>query len=168
MWPSEKHHLCSWVLSVETARQHYPDTWLVTDDAGARLLVDGLGLQFKRVTTDLNALAQHDPDWWALGKICTYRLQTEPFVHLDSDSFLWKRLPARLEHADVFAEYYYSFHPAPQYLPERLEHEFRSRAGAWLPKEWIWYGRTFNHRQVACCGLVGGNRWDSNRAAQIG
>jgi hypothetical protein len=40
MWPSEKHHLCSWVLSVETARQHYPDTWLVTDNAGARMLMD--------------------------------------------------------------------------------------------------------------------------------
>jgi hypothetical protein len=77
---------------------------LVTDDAGARMLVDGLGLQFTRVSTELNALAKHDPDWWNLGKIHAYHLQMEPFVHIDSDVFLWKRLPPRLEHADVFAQ----------------------------------------------------------------
>jgi hypothetical protein len=62
MWPGVKHHLLAWALSFETARRRYPDTWLITDDAGARMLVDGVGLQFKRVSTELNALAQHNPD----------------------------------------------------------------------------------------------------------
>src|SRR6266567_9051444 len=61
-WTSELHHLFGWVLSVETARQHYPQTALYTDDAGARLLVDQVGLQFDYVSTALNALDAHDPN----------------------------------------------------------------------------------------------------------
>ena len=51
------------------ARRHYPTTCLVTDDEGARLLIDGLRLPFARVSTALNALRDEDPEWWALGKI---------------------------------------------------------------------------------------------------
>lgn len=160
-WPSEKHHLLSWVLSVETARQHYPDTLLVTDNAGAQLLVDGLGLQFSHVSTELNALAQHDPDWWTLGKLYTYHLQTEPFVHLDSDLFLWKRLPARLERADVFAQ---NCSPvsanSPVYQPERLRCALGPGTGGWLPEEWLWYGHTIKHQRAEACCIVGGNRTD--------
>jgi hypothetical protein len=152
-WPSAKHHLLAWVLSLETARQHYPDTWLITDDAGARMLVDGIGLQFRRVSTELNALAQHDTDWWAAGKIYAYRMQTEPFVHIDNDVFLWKRLPARLERADVFAQNPESLVAATNYQPELLD---RALSDAWLPDEWRWYQR-LSKRQAYCCGILGGN-----------
>src|SRR5262245_5668599 len=94
MWISEKHHLLAWVLSVETARQHYPDTVLYTDSDGARLLVDALSLPFRCVSTTLDALADRDVAWWNLGKLCAYRAQEEPFLHIDSDVFLWRPLPA--------------------------------------------------------------------------
>lgn len=100
-WASELHHWLAWILSVETARQHYPDTWLYTDDAGAEILVGQLGLPFVHVSTALNALASCDPDWWALGKVYTYSLQTAPFVHIDADVFLWKLLPERLSHISL-------------------------------------------------------------------
>ena len=45
-WKSEKHHLLAWILSVETARKHYPETVLHTDDDGANLFLNGLGLEF--------------------------------------------------------------------------------------------------------------------------
>jgi hypothetical protein len=158
-WPSACHHLFAWVLSVETARRHYADTCLITDDAGARLRVDGLGLRFRHVSTELNALAHHDPDWWALGKIYAYRLQTEPFVHIDSDVFLWKPLPERLARADVFAQ-----NPEPigwgtVYRPELLEGALCQTAGSWLPEEWRWY-RGAHDRRAECCGIFGGNRID--------
>ncbi len=155
-WPSEKHRWLAWALSVETARQHYPDTWLITDDAGARMLVDGLGLPFTRVSTELNALAQHDSEWWALGKIYAYWMQTEPFVHVDNDVFLWKRLPTRLERADVFAQSPEPLTAAPYYQPEQLEQVLSHVQDAWLPDEWRWYQRTHN-RLGYCCGIFGGN-----------
>jgi hypothetical protein len=54
IWASERHHLLAWILSVETARQHYPDTILYTDAEGARLLVDTLQLPFRQVSTMLD------------------------------------------------------------------------------------------------------------------
>src|SRR5437588_499165 len=103
-WLSEKHHLLAWVLSFETARKHYPKTSLVTDHAGAKMLVDGIGLAFDSVSTELDALACRDPRLWMLGKLYAYRAQTEPFVHLDTDVILWKRLPTGVEGAPVFAQ----------------------------------------------------------------
>lgn len=50
-WFSEKHHLLGWVLSVETASKHYSKTSLFTDDKGARMLVDSIGLEFDHVST---------------------------------------------------------------------------------------------------------------------
>jgi hypothetical protein len=158
-WPSERHYLFAWVLSVETARRHYPDTWLITDDAGARLLVDRLGLRFARVSTDLNALAHHDPEWWALGKVYAYRMQTEPFIHIDSDVFLWKPLPGRLECADVFAQNPEPLASFTHYQPERLEQAIGRARNGWLPEEWRWYARA-RERRGECCGIFGGNRID--------
>lgn len=82
IWFSNKHHLLSWVLSVKTVRQHYPNTALFTDREGVQILVDGIGLEFDQISTDLDVLAEYDPQWWALGKVYTYRAQTEPLSML--------------------------------------------------------------------------------------
>lgn len=154
-WPSDLHHLLAWVLSVETARQHYPETCLVTDDAGARMLVEGLGLPFTYVSIELNRLAQYDPEWWALGKIYAYHLQTEPFIHIDSDVFLWKRLTSRIERADVFAQCPEPFESFTFYRPEQIEQLLLRAPDGWLPDAWLWY-RHMHKRYGACCGVFGG------------
>ena len=100
-WASELHHWIAWGLSVETARRHYPHTCLVTDDEGARILIDELQLPFTSVTVCLNRLRDADPEWWALGKLEAYRRQREPFVHVDTDVFLWNALPAHVAAAPV-------------------------------------------------------------------
>lgn len=70
-WLSDRHHLFSWVLSVECARSHFEELLLYSDDDGAALLVDGLALPFTGVSTDLNSLKDQDSDWWMLGKLHT-------------------------------------------------------------------------------------------------
>jgi Family of unknown function (DUF6734) len=97
VWSSRKHQLLAWTLSFQTARKHYGKTSLFTDDEGARILIDGIGLEFDTVSVDLNELAHSDPEWWTLGKMMTYRAQAEPFVHIDEDVFLWQRLPRELD-----------------------------------------------------------------------
>jgi len=159
-WPSEFHHALAWSLSVQEASRHYSDTWLYTDDDGARLLVDDLRLPFAQIRTDLNALAEFDPGWWTLGKIYTSRLQTEPFMHVDADVFLWLPLPERLERADVFAQNPEPFTPgASYYAPERIERALASVKG-WLPDEWTWYRSSHRMLRGECCGVFGGNRLD--------
>ncbi len=157
-WYSEKHHLLSWILSSERARQHYPETVLITDDDGVRMLVDGLGLEFKSVSTELNALKTSDPEWWVYGKLHAYRAQNQPFVHLDNDVFLWKALPERVISAPVFAQNpeYFSFGDENAwYRPEVFKEIIKSNHG-WLPEEFNWYVSEC-HNQAMCCGIFGGN-----------
>ena len=156
-WASQLHHLLGWVISVQTAKQHYSRTSLFTDDAGAEILVDGVGLQFDQVTTDLNALHDHDPDWWAVGKIFTHTLQHEPYVHIDNDVFLWKRLPDRMEKSPVLAQnpelYDYGY---SRYQVANFEFAVNS-VGGWLPEELKTYLPLGGILRAECCGVVGGN-----------
>jgi hypothetical protein len=171
-WASEKHHLLSCILSFQTARKHFHKTALFTDEKGARMLIEGLGLEFDTVSTELNALRNHDPKWWALGKLYTYRLQTEPFIHIDSDVFFWKLFPVNSE-ATLWAQ---NPEVASCYMPERFEAVIRKVPGGWLPTEWEWY-RSREHAQRAgscgiCCGVFGGSHMDfiryyANLAMQI-
>ena len=163
-WFSEKYHLLSWILSLETARKHYSNTILVTDDAGAKMLIDGMGLEFDSVSTELNELQLYDPDWWILGKLWAYRCQTEPFVHIDNDVFLWKALPDAVATAPVLAqnpEYFvFGDHNATcwWYRPEIFDARVKG-ANGWLPEEWNW--SIANRRELAyCCGILGGNQID--------
>ena len=159
-WATLRHQLLGWILSVETARQHYPHTTLVTDDEGAEMLVAGLGLHFEQVSTALNRLDGHDPEWWAFGKLVAHTLQTEPFVHLDNDVFLWQRLPAGVEAADVCAQNPEVFdYGCSYYRPEQFEFAIQ-RVGGWLPAEMESYMPVGGVQWAVCCGLVGGNRVD--------
>ncbi len=156
-WYSDWHHWLGWALSLHTASRFYPDTHLVTDDHGATILIDKLQLPFAHVSTQLNEIASEDADWWSLGKIEAYRLQRKPFVHVDADVFLWKRLPVHVEEADVFTQ-----NPEPivtgetLYTPDEVD---RVIGKGWLPKEWAWYKREREPRSE-CCGVFGGNRTD--------
>jgi len=164
-WASDWHHWLSWGLSVHAARRHYPDTCLVTDDAGARILVDALGLPFARVSTALNALDDADPQWWALGKLEAYRRQTAPFVHIDADVFLWKKLRRGVSGCGVFAQ---NPEPIPSldtcYRPDIVEDclggRGNGRGNGWIPREWRWYRGARPSWRAECCGIFGGTRTD--------
>jgi hypothetical protein len=160
VWRSPLDHLLSWVLSVHTARRHYPRTTLLTDDEGARLLADGLRLPFDEVSTGLNALDKHDPGWWALGKLHAYRAQTEPFVHIDNDVFLWQPLPEQITSAPVFAQNPEHFDCGIVYRPDLLERALAEGGSVWLPAEWVWYRAGGRRQRGECCGVFGGNRLD--------
>ena len=159
-WRTSRQHSLSWILSVEAARPHFGETALYTDDEGAALLIDGLGIPFDYVSTALNELDDQDPDWWMLGKLHTYRLQREPFVHMDSDVYLWKPLPQRLLTAPVLAQSPDHTRWLPWYDAEFCESTIRSQGDGWIPIEWCWYRATAATQQAACCGIVGGNDLD--------
>jgi hypothetical protein len=161
-WLSEKHHLLSWILSVGEASRHFSQTCLITDSEGARLLVDALELPFSHVDLLFDRLlaASCDHEWWVLGKLTAYAAQTEPFIHLDHDVFLWNRLPENLAGAAVLAQNPEIFFLEDQSL-YRLE-PFLSgieRFGGWLPKEWVWYAAE-RGTHALCCGIFGGNHLD--------
>ncbi|MDQ1427228.1 MAG: hypothetical protein QOK39_704 [Acidimicrobiaceae bacterium] len=140
---------------------HYRPAVLHTDDAGARLLVDGVGLEFDEVHTTINALRDEDPGWWALGKLHTYREQSAPFVHVDSDVFLWKALDPVVASAPVFAQNPEGIEPGRSfYRPDVLEAAVAGVAGGWLPPEWRWYRASGLAPRAESCGILGANRLD--------
>jgi hypothetical protein len=168
-WMSDRHHLLSWVLSVQTARRHLESTSLVTDDEGARMLVDGIGLKFDHVSTSLNVLDREDPDWWCLGKLYAYRSQAEPFVHVDSDCFLWKPLPARMIQADLLAQNPETFvyGGSTYYRPDIVGPVIDSTNG-WMPDALRWYIARRGNAAINC-GVLGGNDLDFiRRYADLG
>ncbi len=157
IWAKPLHHLLAWGLSVNAASRHYPETVLITDRAGKELLVDHLGLPFVHVSTELERLCNVDPGWWALGKLVAYSLQDRPFVHLDTDVFLWKALPLYLTESPAFAQYPEGFYEnGPYYRPQDIEWAF-SQEGLKLPSEWIWARSNRNHFTAENCGILGGS-----------
>lgn len=158
-WATERARLCAWILSVETARRHHPETALYTDDAGARLLVDALALPFDHVHLTLNALDGYASDWWAAGKILTYLQQETPFIHIDSDVFLWKRLPDHLLDAPLLAQNPEYFTPGRSwYYPQKFD--LLTQLDGWVPEEVRWYRSTYETQRAFCCGIFGGHRLD--------
>jgi hypothetical protein len=157
-WRSQRRHLLAWTLSVCEATRHYPEAWLYTDEAGARLLVDGLRLPFRQVDVRLERLSAARPDdsWWVLGKLETYAAQETPFIHLDSDVFLWRPLPARAETSAVFAQNPETFQFTDQSL-YRIDAFMNgvARFDGWLPDEWRSYAAKRGAGAV-CCGILGG------------
>lgn len=161
IWRSPLHHLLAWGLSVRLAKRLFPETMLVTDTPGKALLVDSLGLSFTHVSTDLDELRRCNPGWWSLGKLAAYRIQQQPFVHLDTDVFLWKPLPSDLLAAPVFAQCPEDHPPLGTWCgPEDIERAF-AEEGHELPAEWEWCrSRSPYSFREANCGLVGANRVD--------
>jgi hypothetical protein len=160
IWREPVHHLLAWGLSLRLAGQHYPETVLITDRAGRALLVDRLGLEFTHICTELETLREADAGWWALGKLVAYSLQDRPFVHLDTDVFLWKALPPRLEAAAVFSQCPED-HSLDEWCgPRDIEAVF-ARHDLTLPAEWEWSrsqpSRGFREEN---CGILGGQRTD--------
>jgi len=156
-WGTPRHHLVAWGLSHRLARAHFEETMLVTDSAGKRLLVDRLGMEFDHVSTELDRLDGVDPGWWALGKLVAYSLQEVPFIHLDTDVFLWKKPEAAVLDAPVFAQCPELHGTGGELNPQAIERLF-VRHGLSLPPEWSWSASPdkawFREEN---CGILGGN-----------
>lgn len=93
---------CSWTLSVLNAKKHIGRVELVTDEYGKELL-SRLRLPFDKISTELEGIDYHH-ELWAIGKIHTYLMQEEPFLHIDHDVYLWQKLPARFDTAQLICQ----------------------------------------------------------------
>jgi len=116
-WPTAQLYWYSWALSCLQAHKTHGRVDLVTDSDGARLLVDRLELPYHNVSTHLDEVHAH-PGLWAYGKIVAYGIQETPFIHIDADVYLWKRLPKEFLNAELLvqsleqgnSEWYYTYY----------------------------------------------------------
>jgi hypothetical protein len=145
---------------VSEASQYYPDSLLVTDAAGRKLLVDELGIPFRQVSTELECLRDVDPGWFSMGKLAAYSIQDQPFVHLDADVFLWKPLPHHVTQSAVIAQCPEFHAHGPESPLRRVEGAFHQHKAS-LPVEWEWArARQDSYLREENCGIVGGSNVD--------
>ncbi len=82
----------SWGLSVNLAKKHFDKLILVTDTKGKELLIDKLNLPFDEVDTSFDLLNEVDFKLFSYPKIIAMDKQTEPFVYIDYDVFLFNSI----------------------------------------------------------------------------
>jgi hypothetical protein len=158
-WKDLFHQLLAWAISLSAPGVVGYRKVLYTDSAGARLLAERLRLPLDEMHCTLDEIPSSLRRFWVLGKLHAYKQHRDPFVHLDSDVFLWKSLPDRLHRASIFSQNPERFSPESQdYQPAAII-EFLDRLSVAIPKTLRWY-TAVGGNEAYCCGILGGSRVD--------
>ncbi len=162
-WRSDLDHLLSWSLSFATASRFFETRTLVTDSPGARLLVDELQLPFDEVSTSLDVLDDRLSGWWILGKLSSYAQQEQPFIHFDSDVYLWQSLPEKLLTANILGQNPERVPPdeSSYYKPKTVATVIGRHKG-FLPAGMADYVHN-GGEYAANMGIFGGSAWEAIR-----
>ncbi len=102
-WISPEYHWMSWTLSCFQLRQFYGKVELYADEQAIQLLIDELKLPYTKVHL-IDKSVQFDKQAWALAKVNTYKKQSEPFLHVDGDVFIWRKLNEDLMKSSLIAQ----------------------------------------------------------------
>ena len=103
-WYSYKHHWMSWILSCHQLVKHHKEVELYTDCFGYEILITKLQLPYTKVHVVLDELNHYNKNLWAIAKIRTFQLQTEPFIHVDGDVFVWDSLIDKFENSNLITQ----------------------------------------------------------------
>lgn len=131
------------------------NTVLVTDDYGKKLLIDKLKLPYDEVIVELDILNNAHKGLWALGKIYTYSLIKQPFIHIDLDFFLADKFDSRITNANLVS--YVSEHSdSRQSYYQPILNDYFDKLS--LPSELDFYVKQRN-RIAYNAGIIGGEYW---------
>ncbi len=103
-WASPEHHLMGWALSSLQLHKIYGNVELYASSNAAKLLIDDLKLPYSKAHITHDEFYLPHPKLWALSKIHTYSLQDTPFLHLDGDVFIFKKISLELLKANLIAQ----------------------------------------------------------------
>ncbi len=123
-WLDKSFFYMSWALSCLTLKKVYGEVELVTDQYGKELLYDTLKLPYASVSTDLDRLENYNHNLWALGKLYTYSIQEQPFIHVDSDIFVWEKFSPSLLQGEVITQNLEEIFPGMEVFFSSNEHLF--------------------------------------------
>ncbi|MEL6538846.1 MAG: DUF6734 family protein [Bacteroidota bacterium] len=151
-WVDKKFNYMSWALSCLQFREYYDQVELVTDQAGAALLIDKLGLPYTRVQVILDELNDYHPDLWAMGKLLAYRAQEEPFIHADGDIFVWGAFGQRIEEASLVAQHLEDDYPFYRDVLAEIDEHF-DYVPEVIAQRW-----QQGHIKASNAGVFGGNQ----------
>jgi hypothetical protein len=152
-WLSSEYHWMSWALSCLQAKRVFGEVNLVTDLKGKEILIDKLQLPYANVSTELEcSLDQYHPALFALAKIFSYGLQTEPFLHLDSDVFIWHKPDDSWLNSRLLAQNKDKNLPFYKHALNEINQHFKNIPSFFLKEH-------YEHKDIYAsnAGLLGGN-----------
>jgi len=137
-------------LSAATIRKYHNDFLFITDRRGKEL-AEACELPYTEIQC-VGESFDSDPHFWIHSKIHAYSNIHEPFIHYDTDLFLWDALPANFLANDVVA-----FH-SETYVWGKYEEYNKNLvdAGFTLPPFMQTY---WTSRMPINMALFGGNNW---------
>lgn len=94
------------ILSANVVAKHYKDIHFYTDKLGYEWIKPHLDdLPFTKIEVCLDDLNWVEDQYWSLVKMYVYKLQKEPFIHIDNDVYVWEPFPQELlNHDFIFQE----------------------------------------------------------------
>lgn len=124
-WYSERYHIYSWIFSFLQLNKHYNNIELVTDKKGKSMLYDFCEIPYDKISLDLENININNEGLWAIGKIISYSIQKEHFIHVDNDIFVWDKFPIFIENAEfacqnIEANFFY-YAPAIKIISENTK-----------------------------------------------
>lgn len=103
-WLTTKYHLMSWGLSILSFKKYYKNIELVTDEYGNELLIDKLNLPYSSVSQSQETFTSIYKPLWVLRKLLSYSIQNEPFIHIDSDAYLFSPFRSEILNSPLIAQ----------------------------------------------------------------
>lgn len=103
-WYNEKYQWYSLALSVYQSNLYYGNSIMHTT-IKQKEFFEKLEIPFTEISTSLEDV-KYDNRIWAIGKVLTYYIQEEPFIHIDNDLILYEKIP---DFDDVLVEKKESF-----------------------------------------------------------
>lgn len=154
-WMHRKYAFYSYALSALTLRKHYDDLELYTDDYGVELFGSVLQLPYTKIHNTLNELDSYDTKLWAIGKLVACAKQTEPFLHIDNDIFLWDKIHYDSDRFDLVAQNieadYPNYGDAFRFVRENFSH---------IPEELVTTYQRNGGILTYNAGVIGGKKVD--------
>lgn len=143
-WSNAFYHYLSWILSFRLAEKNYPSVTLYTDPIGKKILIDALKLPYNEVV-----IVQNIPLWYTSVKLFALQDQKQPFVCIDSDVYLWQKLPDEIEKSKVFVQHLEKLNFESLYKPTL------KKIKEVIPKTPLCWSQNITHSFNT--GVVGGN-----------
>ena len=90
VWADSDYLFITWILSSLRLHEKYNRVQLITDAKGKYIFNDILQLPYYSIKEDLDNLDDKLSQIWTWGKLLSYSLQQEPFIHVDGDVIISK------------------------------------------------------------------------------
>lgn len=136
--------------SVNYLKQNYNNIYLITDKNGEKIFGN---ISFSNIFCDLENISCEYSEVWSLSKIYALSIianKNKPFIHIDYDFFITKKLPDRIINADILLQ-------SREYDLNNLQYNIKI-----FEKDCpIKYIKNYKTQPYAYnCGIMGGNNYD--------